>query len=245
MKFSCVQRASSANCSWGRGHGVAPRREGDRLTVRRGAPRTLEIDSGPGHGRLRADADFAGANDPDRTHNAAARRRDAGQRVQEPRRGPARVLRHRAGPEGSTGHQGNPARLTPPATLSSCQRLPLRSLAHAARRRRRRLRSPDPCGPWPIPLLIRRAGGPRPSTQMVAGRYPPPCGCREPRHIMRPAHTRVEGRRAGLVATDERSLRRAGECGRRAVADRAIGAGGECCSARRTPRAPVRGGVVR
>jgi cold shock protein len=78
MKFSCVQRASSANCSWGRGHGVAPRREGDRLTVRRGAPRTLEIDSGPGHGRLRADADFAGANDPDRTHNAAARRRDAG-----------------------------------------------------------------------------------------------------------------------------------------------------------------------
>jgi hypothetical protein len=158
MKFSCVQRASSANCSWGRGHGVAPRREGDRLTVRRGAPRTLEIDSGPGHGRLRADADIAGANDPDRTHNAAARRRDAGQRVQEPRRGPARVLRHRAGPEGSTGHQGNPARLTPPATLSSCQRLPLRSLAHAARRRRRRLRSPDPCGPWLIPLLIRRAG---------------------------------------------------------------------------------------
>ncbi len=34
------------------------------------------------------------------------------QRLQEPRRGPARVVRHRAGPEGSAGHQGHAARLS-------------------------------------------------------------------------------------------------------------------------------------
>ena len=73
----------------------------------------------------------------------------------------------------------------------------------------------------------------------------PPCGCRELGHVMRPARTRAEGRRAGLVAGAGRSRRRPGECGLRVGADRAIGAGGGCCSARCTPAALRRGGVVR
>jgi hypothetical protein len=56
------------------------------------------------------------------------------------------------------------------------------------------------------------------------------CGCRELGHVTPPADTRAEGRRAGLVAAGGRSRRRAGECGLRAGAERAIGAGGACCS---------------
>jgi hypothetical protein len=57
------------------------------------------------------------------------------------------------------------------------------------------------------------------------------CRCRELGHVMRPAHIRVGGHRGGRAAAVERSLRGPGECGRWAVADRAIGAGGGCCSA--------------
>jgi hypothetical protein len=57
------------------------------------------------------------------------------------------------------------------------------------------------------------------------------CRCRELGHVLRPADTRVRGRRADLATAVGRSLRGAGSaaCGR---ADRAIGAGGGCCSAR-------------
>ena len=63
---------------------------------------------------------------------------------------------------------------------------------------------------------------------------PWPCGCRKLGHVTRPARTRVRGRGADLVAVAERTLGRAGECGPRAGVDGAIGAGGACCSARRT-----------
>src|SRR5919107_156145 len=46
---------------------------------------------------------------------------------------------------------------------------------------------------------------------------PGACGCRVPGQVMRPARTRTEGRRAGLVAAAGWSRRRAGECGRRRV----------------------------
>ena len=73
----------------------------------------------------------------------------------------------------------------------------------------------------------------------ATGRRRNACGCREPGHIMRPADTRVPGRRGGLVVAAERSRRRAGEWGLRAGADQVIGVGGACCSGRRTRAAPA------
>ncbi len=71
------------------------------------------------------------------------------------------------------------------------------------------------------------------------------CWCRELGHVMRPADTRVSGRRGGLVVAAERSLQAAGEWALQAPAVAAIGADGGCCSARRTHAAPPRGGAVR
>ena len=55
------------------------------------------------------------------------------------------------------------------------------------------------------------------------------CGCREPCHVMRPARTRVEGRRAGLVAAAGQSRAGGGvrPAGGLLIGDRW---GGECCS---------------
>ena len=39
-----------------------------------------------------------------------------------------------------------------------------------------------------------------------------PCGCREPCHVMRPAHTHVPDHRVGLVAATGRSRWSVGEC---------------------------------
>jgi integrase len=47
--------------------------------------------------------------------------------------------------------------------------------------------------------LKRRLG--HSSAVVAALRYLQACGCRELGHVMRPAHTRVRDRRAGLVAT--------------------------------------------
>src|SRR4051812_38887590 len=117
--------------------------------------------------------------------------------------------------------------------------------AHYNRRRPHRsleLRAPRPDAPVhePIRGRIRR----RPILGGLINEYEA-CGCREPGHVMRPADTRVAGRRGGLVVAVGRSLWRAGECGRRAGADRVICVGGGCCSARRTPQALLRGGAVR
>src|SRR5215213_742125 len=64
------------------------------------------------------------------------------------------------------------------------------------------------------------------------------CWCRELGHVMRPADTRVSGRRGGLVVAAERSLQAEGEWALQAPAVAAIGADGGCCSARRTHAAP-------
>jgi hypothetical protein len=45
-----------------------------------------------------------------------------------------------------------------------------------------------------------------------------PVGAENSGHVMRPAHTRVEGHRGGRLAADERSFRGVGECGRRSRA---------------------------
>src|SRR5215218_8438574 len=84
------------------------------------------------------------------------------------------------------------------------------------------------------------AGGEPPRVEVPAR-----CGCRELGHVMRPADTRVSGRRGGLVVAAERSLQAAGEWALQAPAVAAIGADGGCCSARRTHAAPPRGGAVR
>ena len=72
-----------------------------------------------------------------------------------------------------------------------------------------------------------------------------PCGCRELGHVMRPAVLVYETAESVSSQRPDSRCRRAGECGLRAGADRVIGVGGGCCSARRTPAALPRGGAVR
>ena len=72
-----------------------------------------------------------------------------------------------------------------------------------------------------------------------------PVGCREHGHVMRPARTRVRGRRAGLGAAVGSLRRSMSEWHLRAGADPAFGAVGGCCSAGRTRAARPRDGAVR
>ena len=79
-------------------------------------------------------------------------------------------------------------------------------------------------------------GAVRHGVRAAHGHTRKPCGCREPCHVMRPARTRVRGRRVDLVAAVGVPPWTVGEWRLWAAADAASGAGDECCSARCTPR---------
>src|SRR3954454_15884806 len=141
--------------------------------------------------------------------------------------------RHHAPPVGA------PTRLPcSPLAGSTAGSHPLRPTGRESQRRTR-------CG---RPLIRRGRRRPPPARASWAARGPvEPAQTHGEWRRYATARTRAEGCRARFVVAAGWSRRRARECGpadRRAGADREIGGGGACCSARCTPAALPRGGAV-